>query len=407
MSAADVAQVPPSTGGPLHIVMFGDQHAFSAGGAQVAMSLQKKYLQRAGHTVTMVGPRRDARSAVGEVHEEFIDLPAFAVPPDREYSALWPGARADLAVDRGLARRIAWGAPLPDVVHVQADYWGAFLGYRLAERLRVPVVHTMHNRVDAGIEATLPAPALVLRALNAWRRSQLPGSGPGSDGWAYLRGLARGASAVTAPSAHFARRLEEHGVFSPVDVVWNGIDDDVLGDIEPAPRRDGVSLVWVGRMSPEKRLLPFLHAFADSGVTARLEIIGAGFEWDAAGRVVAERDLGDHVSFRGRLPYRETLERIAAADALVQTSTGFETQGMTPFEAAQLGTPAIVSDPDIADEMGDGVWRVGDSLAETLREADADIRAGRIPVPSERVRREFRQSSRTEAMLAVYRRVLG
>ena len=64
------------------------------------------------------------------------------------------------------------------------------------------------------------------------------------------------------------------------------------------------------------------------------------------------------IVFAGRLPYAETLRRIAAADAVVQTSIGFETQGMTVFEAASLGTPAVVSDPDIGAELGSGFWQV-------------------------------------------------
>ena len=63
-----------------------------------------------------------------------------------------------------------------DVVHVQADFWGAFTGHRFAARHALPVVHTMHNRVDVGIEATAPVPGLVLRALNAWQRRALHGA---------------------------------------------------------------------------------------------------------------------------------------------------------------------------------------------------------------------------------------
>ena len=118
------------------------------------------------------------------------------------------------------------------------------------------------------------------------------------------------------------------------------------------------------------------------------------------------------------MPYAETLRRLAAADALVQTSIGFETQGMTPFEAASLGTPSIVSDPDIASELGSGFWPVADAasgrgastaieaLAETLRRAAADIEAGSPPAVDPSVAARFRQSSRTAAMLEVYQRVL-
>jgi 1,2-diacylglycerol 3-alpha-glucosyltransferase len=167
-------------------------------------------------------------------------------------------------------------------------------------------------------------------------------------------------------------------------------------------------LVWLGRMSPEKRLLPFLSALAESGIDADVEVIGGGGQERAARRLVRRLEPAASVVFAGRLPYAETLRRIAAADAVVQTSIGFETQGMTVFEAASLGTPSLVSDPDIAAELGSGLWAVADAspsaLAAALRTAAADIAAGTAPVPDPALRELFRQSSRTAAMEEVYER---
>ncbi|MBF0817038.1 glycosyltransferase [Microbacterium paludicola] len=402
----------------MHVVIFADQHVESLGGAQVSTRLQRRYLERAGHTVTIVAPRRHgARAVVNADDPAYLDLPSIPITLDREYSFTWPGRAADRAIDRGMTERLA-----PDVVHVQADFWGAFLGYRFAARHGLPVVHTMHNRVDVGIEATAPFPGLVLRALNGWRRAVLRGlpggAATGADGWAYLRGLARGARAVTAPSSHFARRLEAHGVFDAVDVVWNGIDDEVFDRVRaeaPAERAPGPPrFVWLGRMSPEKRLLPFLEALAQAHVECEVELIGGGGQLAAARKLVDAHGMQDRVRFAGKLAYDETLRRIAAADALVQTSIGFETQGMTPFEAASLGTPAVISDPDIADEIGEGVWRVEApadeqgrirALAAALSRAAADIAAGTAPVPDPGMPARFRQSSRTAAMVEVYGRV--
>ncbi len=401
----------------MHVVFFGDQHLDSLGGAQVSMRLQRDFLERAGHTVTVVAPRmHGARGQRTAPHAGNLDLPSMPITLDREYAMSWPGRATDQVLDRAMAAR-----PAVDLVHVQADFWGAFIGHRYAHRHGIPVVHTMHNRVDVGMAAVTPLHRPALAVLNAWRRAALRGVGErvgGSDGWAFLRGLAAGASAVTAPSTHFARRLEQHGVFNHVDVVWNGIDDDVraatLADA-PSTRPPGrPRFVWLGRMSPEKRLLPFLESWVASGVDAELEVIGGGGQRAAAERIVGGRD---GVRFAGRLTYPETLARIAAADALVQTSIGFETQGMTPFEAATLGTPSIVSDPDIAAELGSGFWAVPDAgadeprrvaaLAETLRLAASDIAAGRAPTPSPEVAEAFRQSSRTAAMVEVYERVLS
>lgn len=428
----------------MHVVMFADQHLESLGGAQVSMRLQKRFLERAGHVVTVVAPRLHRPASDDPA---YLDLPSIAITPDREYALTWPGARTDRFLDAEM------GARLPvDVVHVQADFWGAFIGHRYAARHGLPVVHTMHNRVDVGIEATAPFPGLVLRALNAWARRALPAArsrsgaqpsarrDPGSapargedgadprdsasspsaapssrvDGWAFLHRLARLSRAVTAPSGHFARRLEQHGVAASVDVIWNGIDDDVLDAalaFGPSARRPGrPRFVWLGRMSPEKRLLPFLEAVAASGIDAEVEVIGGGAQLAAARRFVERARPTAAVTFAGRLPYAETLARLADADAVAQTSIGFETQGMTVFEAASLGTPAVVSDPDIAAELGGGVWAVTDAtvpaLAEALRRAAADIAAGSPVRPHPSIAERFRQSSRTAAMVGVYERAV-
>ncbi|WP_368086665.1 glycosyltransferase [Microbacterium sp. cf046] len=407
--------------------MFGDQHVESLGGAQVSMRLQRRFLERAGHTVTIVAPKMhgpragadDAALALSERQrvEPYVDMPSIPITPDREYSLSWPGRRTDRFVDDALASR-----PPVDVVHVQADFWGAFIGHRFAARHGLPVVHTMHNRVDVGIEATAPFPRMVMRFLNRWQRRALREVAgpvePRRDGWSYLRRFAGRSDAVTAPSSHFGRRLEQHGAVAgrglpTVDVVWNGIDDDVLDAAlaaGPAVRAPGKPrFVWLGRMSPEKRLLPFLEAIAASGVDADVEIIGGGGQEKAARRLVEKLGLTDSVSFSGRLPYAETLRRIAAADAVVQTSIGFETQGMTVFEAASLGTPAIVSDPDIGAELGSGYWQVADgsvgALASTLRTAAEQIVAGTGVSPDPSIRERFRQSSRSAAMADIYARV--
>ncbi|MHC2998385.1 glycosyltransferase [Microbacterium sp. HJ5] len=416
----------------MHVVMFGDQHVETLGGAQVSMRLQRRFLELAGHTVTIVAPSvHGPRGKEIAPDAAYLDMPSMPITADREYSTSWPGGSTDRWVDAALAAR-----PAVDVVHVQADFWGAFIGHRYAARHGLPVVHTMHNRLDVGIEATMPFPALVLRTLNAWQRRALgvqsSADAEGGDGWAYLRRFAGRSHAVTAPSAHFARRLEEHGVLpggarsildlhshgSRVDVVWNGIDDEILDatlTAAPAERAPGPArLVWLGRMSPEKRLLPFLEALADSGVRAHVEVIGGGGQLAAAQRLVEKRRPAASVAFSGRLPYAETLRRIAAADAVVQTSIGFETQGMTPFEAASLGTPSIISDPDIGAELGAGFWPVGDgktadassgALADALRVAVADIDAGTPVEVDPTIRDRFRQSSRTAAMIEVYERI--
>ncbi|MGC5184029.1 hypothetical protein ACPXBI_28670, partial [Escherichia coli] len=78
-------------------------------------------------------------------------------------------------------------------------------------------------------------------------------------------------------------------------------------------------------------LLPFLEAVAASGIAADVEVIGGGAQLRAARRLVERSRPVASIRFSGRMPYAQTLARLAEADAVVQTSIGFETQGMTVF----------------------------------------------------------------------------
>ncbi|MFM2411855.1 MAG: hypothetical protein RLZZ587_188, partial [Actinomycetota bacterium] len=106
------------------------------------------------------------------------------------------------------------------------------------------------------------------------------------------------------------------------------------------------------------------------------------------------------------LPYRDTLQVIANADVLVQSSNGFETQGMTVTEALALGTHVVVVDSDIASELPVGGYSLtkndsASALAEALdschqratRQQDSDFRG------------QFMQSARTSEMIGVYNSV--
>ncbi|MGG7466260.1 MULTISPECIES: glycosyltransferase [unclassified Plantibacter] len=396
----------------MHILIFSDQHPESSGGAQVSIRLQMRSLEELGHTVTVCSPK------MHQAHDDdprYLDTPSIPVTLDREYSMTVPGR----FTDRWLDKRIA-ALPPVDLVHVQADFWQALIAYRFADRHGIPAVHTMHNRMDVGIEQSMPAPGLVVGALGWWqhrvltpRRSTLP------DGvWSYLQEFAKRAGAVIAPSSHFARVLRDEGVVTEPDVVWTGVDDvivdEILAERGPAPKRAPKRpvFVWLGRFSHEKRLMEFLEAVRLSGADAIFRLYGAGLLLGKAQAFVAQHDLTERVVFAGRVPYRDSLAAIAGADALVQTSIGFETQGMTVFEAAALGTPSIVSDPDIAAELPDGVyWQPADgsveALAETIRTVTRDIAAGRSKSFPPTTSREFRQSHQTARTMAIYARVLG
>lgn len=385
----------------MHCVIFVDQHPDTLGGMQTSVRLQRRFLELSGHKVTIVSPQfRGAHAPDAGV----IELPSTPLGPG-EYSLCIPGKRSDKVLAKALSRR-----GHVDVIHIQADFWGAVIGYRFATARRLPVVHTMHNRLDVGIAATMPWPGLVQRGLGLAQKILLHTGKPAAlDAWTYLARFTGYADCVTAPSSHFAKLLEREGVFNKVDVVPNGMDDTIAAELlaqplqatNPRPR-----LAWVGRFSPEKRLLPFLEAVAMAGIDADIHVFG-----DGADRAKAEAMAGEMknatVHLRGKVEYRQMLGELRRADALIQTSQGFETQGMTVFEAAALGTPSLLSDRNIAQDLPPGgYWLTRDdsirTLAKTLDHCVAQIKGGSGPDTSCFDPESFLQSRQTELMVKVY-----
>ena len=316
------------------------------------------------------------------------------------------------------------GVPSVDLVHVQGDFWGALIGYQLARALVVPVVNTMHNNLDVGTRAVTPFASLVFRALGLARFLTLGRTPPRArgarGGWRYLAALAAVTDRVIVPSQHFARQLEEHAVQGPFEVIPTGVDDDLIDLIRVRPREESATVtrfVWCGRMSPEKRIIECIEAFARliaSGVEAELVVVGAGLQLAQARSLVRAAGIARRVRFTGPLTHGETLAEFYAADALIQTSIGFETQGMTPYEAAALGTPTVFCDHGIAAALHvEPAWVVPDntieSLAGTLSVAAHEIAEAKSGQTKLRVSalfsNEMRQSYRTREMLEVYERV--
>jgi len=113
-----------------------------------------------------------------------------------------------------------------------------------------------------------------------------------------------------------------------------------------ADRREGegMRLIAVGRLAPEKGLTCLLEALAQSEVRRdiTLTIVGDGPLGPALRERAAELGLSGQVRFAGRLGTAETMAEIARHDALVLPSF-MEGLPVVLIEALALGRPVIAS----------------------------------------------------------------
>jgi glycosyltransferase involved in cell wall biosynthesis len=134
-------------------------------------------------------------------------------------------------------------------------------------------------------------------------------------------------------------------------------------------------------MQPEKRLIQTIEAFARSKVKGHLTIYGFGPLEKVAKNLVRARLISKRVTFRGRVSHNELLQIFANADVVLQTSIGFETQGLTVYESLAVGTPVLLCDSKIAGELPKKTYWLDKSgtiksLSKTIKKAAEDISEG-------------------------------
>ncbi|MDF2991663.1 MAG: hypothetical protein K0S37_2177 [Microbacterium sp.] len=387
----------------MHIAFFSDQNPATLGGLQVSLGLQREFLELAGHTVTVCAPT--SRRAPTRRYMRDSDVLLRSTPVG-DHSFNLAGPIADRATDAGFARR-----PPVDLVHVQADVWGAWNGYRFARRHALPVVHTMHTNVEVGLPAIMPFPRAVFRLLFAAQQRHMR-TDHIRDIAGYTRAFADSADALIAPSTHFVERLRGYGISQPISVVPTGIDDRVarLLRAESELPRDRPLLVWPGRISQEKRLDELIEAFALADVDAEIHVYGSGPERGRCAALAARRGLESRVRFFGAVAHGTVLRAMRHADAVVQTSLDYETQGLTVYESVGLGTPVIVRDPKIAHDLPPSARHdVADGSVGALADAISSfVRAwpAAATPPADAVE-AFAQSRLTERILGIYRATIA
>ena len=215
-----------------------------------------------------------------------------------------------------------------DLVHAFWPLPHGILGIAAKRAGGIPLVETFF-----GVELT-------------WVESQLGALRP------VLRGIVRGADAVTAISTHTATLLRRLVPGTEPHIIPFGAAVEAVADPPPPDEHlhAGLRLLFVGRLVERKGVHVLLDALAllPEEPPISLEIIGDGPEREPLERRARSLGIQERVRFHGYVA-RETLEeRLHACDALalpaVTDSKGdVEGLGVVLLEAMSFGKPVIAS----------------------------------------------------------------
>jgi glycosyltransferase involved in cell wall biosynthesis len=384
-----------------------DQHPHSLGGVQTSVMLQKKYLNRNGVQVTIFAPK----SKRATIDPDIKVIPSSYPTIGREYSVVWSLRKAAKFCQK------QYESQKFDLVHLQGDFAAASLAIELAQSRNLPLVYTSHTNVDVMANKLIGKPLkIILLRFFTWQHAhflKIANYPKVFTAFEYMAFVHRNVDKVLAPSSHYAKLLKDKGVASKVDVVINGVDDELLDNLKrktPIPQKP-VHFVWAGRMQPEKRILQTIEAFAKAKTNATLDIYGFGPLERAAKNLVRARLLTKRIKFHGKLPHRQILQVFADADVVMQTSIGFETQGLTVYEAAATGTPTVLCDAKISAELPPGSnWleekgTIG-GLAKTIKLANKQIAEGNTKRETLKDNRWLFQSQISKDTIALYKEMI-
>lgn len=319
----------------MRIGMLADVYKPHVSGITNYISLNKRYLELAGHQVYVFtfGDETYPDDEPNVIRSEGLPLRDTGYYLSLRYS---PQARVLLGT--------------MDLVHIQHPFLSGSLALRYCRPRGIPMIFTNHTRYDLYAQTYLPAFAEVIgyTALET-----------------YLPAFCRACDLVIAPSAGIRDVLKKLGVESPIEIIPNGVDLRVFAAaFEPLDRaqfgfqEEDVVLIYTGRLGPEKNLPFLLRSFAGTAQAydnVALLLVGDGSERDNLQDRVVHMRLANRVHFAGMVPYHELPRYLAAADAFV-TASVTEVHPLSVIEAMAAGLPVLgIDSPGVGDLIDDGV----------------------------------------------------
>ena len=264
------------------------------------------------------------------------------------------GLKASIFPSRQIKRALSTFRP--DVVHVQGSDPIGVAVVSFARKNRIPVVTTEHNQPEV-LTQSLMMPGAMRKPINHMLSS-------------YFIKRQKMSDYITMPT-----KLAIDNLFGnnkptvPIEAVSNGVDLTEFGPGRPDEKiyakynipDDVKTVLYVGRVDPEKKIGVVLRAFADFLYRAKSNnvdklsktlfvVVGDGVDKSRLENEAFNMGISDSVRFLGKITGPDLAE-VYKIGTVFATASEIETQGIVLIEAAASGLPLIAVDAGAVAEI--------------------------------------------------------
>lgn len=312
----------------VRVLIAGDTYPPDVNGAARFTERLARGMVSRGHEVCVIAPSFDGRpTSLRDAGVDVRRVSSIAVPVRPRFWVASP-----LRVSRSVSRII--DDFVPDVVHVQSHFGIGRTAARLARARGCATVATTHF-MPGNLMHYIP-----------FGGSRLLRRAVAEAAWRDLFSVFRRADLVTAPTPWAARNLERTTGLSTVRPISCGVE---LPPRERAGRLRSrgaeLSLLFVGRLEPEKRVCDLIEAIALlwPAVPVTLRVVGDGSLRRKLECQAADLGLAHAVEFLGSVCDDELASEYMRCDLFCMPSE-VELQSIATLEAMAYSRPVLVAD---------------------------------------------------------------
>lgn len=327
----------------MRIALFTETYLPQINGVVTHIKMLKDGLNALGHQAIVVCPK-----AVKEYSLTDDELICPGIPIKRLYNN-------NVAAPYSKKREDYIKKFKPDVIHVHNEFGMGFSAIKMAKKLGIPIVYTLHSEYNKYLfYIAFPGAKKLAEKLS----------------YKYMKYFATNVDVMISPSAKAQEYVRQIGVEKEVLVVPNNADVDAFSyDHSDAVKKaelrkemdtpdNALVFCFVGRIGKEKSIDDLIDFWQNAEIPrekAVLWIIGGGPELENLQKKVKEAGLEDCVKFTGSLDHERIPEYLWACDFYATASLS-EMHSVSMLEAMAAGLPVLQRrDEQNISQIEDGV----------------------------------------------------